>query len=127
MNSSQKYGTKLIASSKLEKFANRTLHRNYTVSFTCPEFTCHCPRSGFPDFATLYIDYQPDKYCVELKSLKLYINGYREQAVFHEDVANKILDDLTNLLKPKYMRVLANFNVRGNIHTTIEAIYGAKS
>ena len=127
MDTSQKYGSKLIENNKLEKFANRTLHRDYTIRFTCPEFTCHCPRSGFPDFATIYIDYQPDKYCVELKSLKLYINGYRDQAIFHEDVANKILDDLVDLLKPKYLRVLADFNVRGNIHTTVEAIHGKKS
>ena len=127
MNSTESYGAKLIRDNTLEKFSNRTRHRDYTIRFTCPEFTCLCPRSGFPDFATIYIDYEPEQYCVELKSLKLYINGYRDKAIFHEDVANTILDDLVALLQPKYMRVLADFNVRGNIHTTVEAIHGRKA
>ncbi|NLB25208.1 MAG: NADPH-dependent 7-cyano-7-deazaguanine reductase QueF [Bacteroidales bacterium] len=122
----EKYGTKMIRENRLEKFENRNRKRDYTIEFTIPEFTCLCPISGFPDFATLFIEYQPDEYCVELKSLKLYINSFRDKGIFHEDVANIVLDDLVNLLHPKYMRVLADFNVRGNIHTTVKAIHGKK-
>src|ERR1700676_158343 len=115
------YGEKAIAENKLERFANRTQVRRYTVEFTCPEFTCICPRSGFPDFATIQIRYVPDKWCVELKSLKLYINGYRDRKVFHEDVTNWILDDLVRLLDPHEIDVTGDFNVRGNIKTVIRA------
>ncbi|NOY97265.1 MAG: NADPH-dependent 7-cyano-7-deazaguanine reductase QueF [Chlorobi bacterium] len=123
----EKYGTKMIRENRLEKFENRNLKRDYTIEFTIPEFTCVCPISGFPDFATLYIEYQPDQYCVELKSLKLYINGFRDKGIFHEDVANMVLDDLVELLHPKYIKVLADFNVRGNIHTRVRAIHGKKN
>ena len=82
------YGATAIRNNQLERFENRTLVRRYTVEFTCPEFTCLCPRSGFPDFATILIKYSPDKKCVELKSLKLYINQFRDRKVFHEDGAN---------------------------------------
>ncbi|MBI3554932.1 MAG: preQ(1) synthase [Deltaproteobacteria bacterium] len=78
----------MIREAELERFENRTRHRRYTVEFTCPEFTCVCPKTGFPDFATIQINYVPDLYCVELKSLKLYINKYRDMGVFHEDVVN---------------------------------------
>ncbi len=123
----EKYGTKMIRENRLGKFENRNLKRDYTIEFTIPEFTCVCPISGFPDFATLYIEYQPDQYCVELKSLKLYINGFRDKGIFHEDVANMVLDDLVELLHPKYIKVLADFNVRGNIHTRVRAIHGKKN
>jgi len=123
----EKYGTRMIKENKLEKFENRHTERDYTIHFTIPEFTCLCPISGFPDFATIYIEYQPDKYCVELKSLKLYINGFRDKYLFHEEVANVILNDLVQLLEPKYMKVHADFNVRGNIHTTITAVHGVKN
>ncbi len=123
----EKYGTKMIRENRLERFENRNLKRDYTIEFTIPEFTCVCPISGFPDFATLYIEYQPDQYCVELKSLKLYINGFRDKGIFHEDVANMVLDDLVELLHPKYIKVLADFNVRGNIHTRVRAIHGKKN
>jgi len=123
----EKYGTRMIKENKLEKFENRHTERDYTIHFTIPEFTCLCPLSGFPDFATIYIEYQPDKYCVELKSLKLYINGFRDKYLFHEEVANVILNDLVQLLEPKYMKVHADFNVRGNIHTTITAVHGVKN
>lgn len=113
------YGELAIESNKLEKFENRTKVRKYTIEFTCPEFTCLCPRSGFPDFATIKIKYVPDQYCVELKSLKLYINGFRNRKVFHEDVTNEILDDLITLLDPHEMEVVGDFTVRGNIHTLI--------
>lgn len=121
MSEEKKYGTIAIEENELIRFENRTLHRDYTVSFSCPEFTCLCPRSGFPDFATIYIDYKPDKYCVELKSLKLYINSFRNEGIYHEDVCNRIMDDLVALLDPKEMDIKADFTVRGNIHTVVSA------
>ncbi len=113
------YGEIAIRENKLERFENRTLVRRYTIEFTCPEFTCLCPRSGFPDFATIQISYVPHKYCIELKSLKLYINGFRNQKIFHEDVTNLILDDIVKLLDPWEMTVIGDFSVRGNIKTVI--------
>jgi len=113
------YGEQSVAQNELERFANRTTVRRYEIDFTCPEFTCLCPRSGFPDFATIYIHYIPDQWCVELKSLKLYINGFRNTKVFHEDVTNFILDDLVALLDPHEIEVKGDFTVRGNIHTVI--------
>ncbi len=115
------YGERAIAENRLERFENRTKARRYEIAFTCPEFTCVCPRSGFPDFATIYIRYVPDRWCVELKSLKLYINGYRNRKVFHEDVTNQILDDLLGLLDPYEIEVKGDFTVRGNIHTVVTA------
>jgi 7-cyano-7-deazaguanine reductase len=122
-SSDKLYGEIAIEENQLEKFENRTQVRRYKVEFTCPEFTCVCPRSGFPDFATLHITYVPDKYCVELKSLKLYINGFRDKKVFHEDVTNNILDDLVELLDPWEIEVVGDFNVRGNIKTVITATH----
>ena len=115
------HGTRAIREAKLEAFDNRTPQRDYTIQFTIPEFTCLCPISGFPDFATLHIRYVPGPRCVELKSLKLYINGYRDKNVFHEDVANIILTDLVTLLDPRYCEVVGDFNVRGNIKTVVRA------
>ena len=115
------YGTKAIEENQLERFPNRTTVRRYTIEFTCPEFTCLCPRSGFPDFATIRIKYIPDQYCVELKSLKLYINSFRNKHVFHEDVTNIILQDMVDLLDPHSISVVGDFTVRGNIHTVITA------
>lgn len=117
----KKYGQILIEENKLVPIANRTRHRKYTVEFSCPEFTCLCPRSGFPDFATIRIKYIPDEYCVELKSLKLYINGFRNKSIFHEDVTNIILDDLVKVLNPFEIEVVGDFNVRGNIKTIVTA------
>jgi 7-cyano-7-deazaguanine reductase len=114
-------GAKMIRDAKLERFGNRTKHRRYTVEFSCPEFTCVCPASGFPDFATVHITYVPRDWCVELKSLKLYINKFRDQGIFHEDVVNVILDDLVKLLDPWEIGVVGDFNVRGNIKTIIRA------
>ncbi len=116
---SKLYGETAIENAELEAFENRTRERKYTIEFTCPEFTCVCPRSGFPDFASIYIRYVPDKFCVELKSLKLYINKFRNEKVFHEDVTNRILDDLVKLLDPWEIEVVGDFNVRGNIKTVI--------
>lgn len=115
------YGEIAIENNRLERFPNRTIQRKYTIEFHCPEFTCVCPRSGFPDFATIHIKYIPDQWCVELKSLKLYINGFRDQRVFHEDVTNRILNDLVELLDPWEMEVIGDFSVRGNIKTVITA------
>ncbi|MCH2534756.1 MAG: preQ(1) synthase [Bdellovibrionales bacterium] len=121
MSSEKLYGTKEIEENKLERFENRTKVRRYTVDFECPEFTCLCPRSGFPDFANIKIQYIPDQWCVELKSLKLYINSFRNENVFHEDVTNVILDDLVGLLDPHYIKVVGDFSVRGNIKTIVTA------
>lgn len=115
------YGELAIENNQLERFANRTLVRRYEVNFTCPEFTCICPRSGFPDFATIRIKYVPHEWCIELKSLKLYINGFRNKKVFHEDVTNSILTDLIALLDPWEIEVEGDFTVRGNIHTVVKA------
>ena len=114
-------GAKMLEDARLERFANRTRHRRYWVEFTCPEFTCVCPASGFPDFATISIRYVPRDWCVELKSLKLYLNAYRDRGIFHEDVTNVILDDLSSLLDPWEMEVVGDFGVRGNIKTVVRA------
>ncbi len=119
-------GAKLIAKAKLMRFQNRVNVRRYNVEFTCPEFTCVCPASGFPDFATLQIRYVPREWCVELKSLKLYLNQYRDRGVFHEDVVNIILDDLIKLLDPWEAVVVGDFNVRGNIKTVVTATHVRK-
>jgi len=119
-------GRKLIQQARLERFENRTQVRRYTIEFTCPEFTCICPVSGFPDFATIKIKYIPRLWCVELKSLKLYINQFRDQGIYHEDVSNKILDDLVKLLDPWEMEVVGDFSVRGNIKTVVTANHKRK-
>lgn len=118
---SKLYGETAVEEAALERFPNRTHVRKYTIDFTCPEFTCLCPRSGFPDFATIKIKYVPDQYCVELKSLKLYINSFRNKKVYHEDVTNVIIQDMIDLLDPSYIQVIGDFTVRGNIHTVITA------
>ena len=103
----------------LEAFANPEVGRDYTIRIRIPEFTCLCPKTGQPDFATLYLDYVPDKSCVELKSLKQYIWSFRDQGAFHEAVTNQILDDLVTLLAPRFAKLTARFNVRGGIYTTV--------
>lgn len=120
-------GARIIREARLERFPNRTKVRRYTVEFTCPEFTCICPKSGFPDFATLHIRYVPRDWCVELKSLKLYINQFRDRGVFHEDVTNVVLDDLVRLLDPWEAEVVGDFNVRGNIKTVVRARHERKA
>ncbi|BCD59275.1 MULTISPECIES: preQ(1) synthase [unclassified Nitratiruptor] len=92
----------------------------YRIKITLPEFSCLCPRSGYPDYATMHLEYIPDGYVVELKALKLYINSFRDRYISHEDSTNEIFDTLYNKLKPKYMRLVADFNPRGNVHTIIE-------
>lgn len=106
---------------KLETFPNPTPARDYHIHMEIPELTCLCPKTGQPDFATLILDYIPDKKCIELKSLKLYIWSYRNEGAFHEAVTNRILDDLAAALKPRYMRLTAKFYVRGGIFTNVVA------
>ncbi|HYA39041.1 MAG TPA: preQ(1) synthase [Candidatus Methylomirabilis sp.] len=106
-------------SKNLETFPNPHPGRDYIIEIECPEFTCLCPRTGQPDFATLYLEYAPDRLCVELKSLKLYVWSYRGEGHFHEDVTNRILNDLVAAIHPRYMRLRAKFNVRGGIYTTV--------
>lgn len=107
------------ASKELETFANPNPGRDYTIRIRVPEFTCLCPKTGQPDFATLYLDYVPDRQCVELKSLKLYVWSFRNEGAFHEAVTNRILDDLVRATRPRYMRLTARFYVRGGIFTTV--------
>ena len=108
-----------------ETFDNPQPERDYTIRVRVPEFTCLCPKTGQPDFATLHIEYVPDQLCVELKSLKLYIWSYRDQGAFHEAVTNQILDDLVQACAPRFMRIRAEFNVRGGIYTTVVAEHRA--
>jgi 7-cyano-7-deazaguanine reductase len=105
----------------LETFPNPASHRDYQIHMEIPEFTCLCPKTGQPDFATLTLDYVPDKLCVELKSLKLYMWSFRDEGHFHEDVTNRILDDLAKAIKPRFMRLTARFYVRGGIFTNVVA------
>lgn len=107
----------------LEVFSNQYPQRDYLVKHFAPEFTSLCPKTGQPDFGKLTIEYIPDKLCVELKSLKIYLNSYRNDGIFYESVTNKILDDLVSVTKPRYMKITAEFNVRGGISSVIEAEY----
>ncbi len=116
---SKKYGTLAVQSARLEPWPNPYPDRDYTVNIDLPEFTCNCPRSGYPDFATIRVSYIPDKFIVELKSIKLYINGYRDQAISHEEATNKIYDDLVKALKPRWIEVIGDFNPRGNVKTVV--------
>ncbi len=104
---------------EIETFPNPFPGRDYTIAMECPEFTCLCPKTGQPDFATLNISYIPDKICIELKSLKIYLTSYRNEGGFHEKVINIILDDLVSACKPRNMKIIGDFNVRGGIHTTV--------
>lgn len=121
MESEKKYGEKNIEEAKLIAWENPTPGRDYLVEVSFPEFTCICPRSGYPDFATIRISYTPDKSVVELKSLKLYLNSYREKKISHEESTNRILDDINDCIKPKELKVVGDFNVRGNLKTIITA------
>ncbi len=114
-----KYGQKAISKAKLEKWPNPFSDRDYTIDINSPEFTCLCPHSGYPDFATIKINYIPDKYIVELKSLKLYLNKFRNEYLSHESTTNKIFDDLKKLLKPRQLEVIGDFSPRGNVKTVI--------
>lgn len=103
----------------LESFANPAPEGDYTIRMTLPEFTCLCPKTGQPDFATLELEYVPDRLCIELKSLKLYIWSFRDRGAYHEAVANEIVATLDELLAPRFLRLSARFNVRGGIYTTV--------
>lgn len=106
---------------ELETFPNPHPQRDYTIRIRIPEFTCLCPKTGQPDFATLDLEYVPDARCVELKALKLYVWSFRDEGAFHEDVTNRILEDLVEACAPRFMRLTAEFNVRGGIYTTVVA------
>ena len=114
------------AKRKLETFPNPKPGRDFLIHMQIPEFTCLCPKTGQPDFATLYLDYVADRKCVELKSLKLYIWSFRDEGKFHEAVTNEILDDLAAATSPRYMRLTARFYVRGGIFTTVVAEHRKK-
>jgi len=108
---------------ELDTFANPRPERSYRIRFECPEFTCLCPMTGQPDFATVTIEYIPDQLCVELKSLKLYLWSYRDEGAFHEAVVNRILDDLVSATSPRHMKVIGSFLVRGGIKTDVVAVH----
>ncbi|HAI96596.1 MAG: NADPH-dependent 7-cyano-7-deazaguanine reductase QueF [Cycloclasticus sp.] len=109
----------------LETFPNPNVERDYTIRIDTPEFTCLCPKTGQPDFATLTLEYVPNESCIELKSFKLYIWSYRDKGAFHEAVTNSILDDLVKACQPRFMRLSAEFNVRGGVYTTVVAEHKA--
>ena len=115
-----KYGERAIAEGKLITFPNPRIGRKYDVSITLPEFTCKCPFSGYPDFATIYITYSPNETVIELKGLKRYINSYRDRYIPHEEVVNQILDDFVAACDPLEVTVKGDFTPRGNVHTAIE-------
>ena len=108
-------------SKTIEIFENPNPERDYTIRIHTPEFTCNCPLTGQPDFATLDLEYVPDALCVELKSFKLYVWSYRNEGAFHEAVTNRILSDLVTATQPRFMRLTATFNVRGGVYTTVVA------
>lgn len=118
-----KYGEKEVLEFDVEKdlevWSNKH-KKSYKISITLPEFTCLCPRSGYPDFAKIHLEYIPDELVVELKAIKIYINSFRNRHISHENTANEIYDVLYNKLKPKWMKVIADFEPRGNVHTIIE-------
>lgn len=114
-------------SKQLEIFENPQPGRDYTIRIHTPEFTCLCPKTGQPDFATLNLEYVPNKSCIELKSFKLYVWSYRDQGAFHEAVTNQILDDLVAACDPHFMRLTAEFNVRGGVYTTVVAEHKSDS
>lgn len=119
----RKYGEKEIKEFNIERDLEiwpNEHEKNYLIKVTLPEFMALCPRSGYPDFASIYIEYTPDKFVVELKALKLYINSFMNRSISHENSANEIYDVIKQKIKPKYMKLIANFNPRGNVHTIIE-------
>ena len=121
------YGEREIASGGLICFPNPNRERDYEISIDFPEFTCKCPFSGYPDFATLRIVYQPNKKVIELKAIKLYLNSFREKKISHEEVTNKIIDDFVEVSDPKWMQLEADFNPRGNVHTIIRVCHGKRN
>ena len=124
--SSPLYGERAIAEAELICFDNPNQERPYDISIELPEFTCLCPFSGYPDFATLRLLYQPDRKVLELKAIKLYINNYRDRKISHEQAANQILDDLLEACNPKWMQLEADFNPRGNVHMLVTVCHGQR-
>ncbi len=120
MTEEKKYGTKALESTELLSWENPSQERDYDIEISFPEFTCLCPRSGYPDFATIHIHYTPDKKIVELKALKLYLNAFRDRSISHEASTNIIFEELNALLSPKRLEVTGDFNVRGNVKTVIK-------
>ncbi len=118
-----KYGEKDIENAVLEVWENKHKENDYEISIDFPEFTCKCPRSGYPDFATIRIKYIPNEFVVELKSLKLFLNQYRDKYISHEDAANEIFNELKDRLKPKHLEVIGDFTPRGNVKTVIKIGY----
>ncbi len=110
-------------SEKLELFDNPNPEKDFTIHISIPEFTCLCPKTGQPDFATLELAYVPDQHCVELKALKMYVWSFRDQGAFHEAITNKIVDDLVKACQPRYLRLTSDFNVRGGIYTKVVSDY----
>ena len=123
MSKALKKGQIEIRDSRLKAVENKYSHRDYEIHIDLPEFTCLCPMTGYPDFAIIRVTYIPDKTILELKSLKLYINKYRDQEIFHEEAVNKILDDLVSVCHPRWMELVGDFNPRGNVKTEIRAEY----
>jgi 7-cyano-7-deazaguanine reductase len=121
-----KYGSRKIKKAKLELWDNPSPERDYEIEINFPEFTCLCPRSGYPDFASINVHYVPDKKIVELKSFKLYLNSYRDMFISHEEAANRIFDALNEALKPRSMEVMADFNPRGNMKTLVRVLSRAR-
>tara|TARA_B100001029_G_C15019071_1_gene429317 strand:- start:818 stop:1225 length:408 start_codon:yes stop_codon:yes gene_type:complete len=120
------YGERMILDSEIICFDNPNKSRNYEITIDLPEFTCKCPFSGYPDFAKLQIKYQPNQMVYELKSLKLYINSFRDQKISHEEVVNRIMDDLVDVSSPHWLHLHADFNPRGNITMKLDIFYGEK-
>jgi len=115
----------MVEREKIEVFENPRPGRDYTITIRCPEFTSVCPRTGQPDFGEITVEYGPDQSCIELKSLKFYLQGYREKGIFYESLTNDILDDLSGVCRPRWMRVTARFTPRGGITTDVVAEYQA--
>lgn len=122
----ERYGEAQIAEAELEALPNPAPQREYTVEMSYPEFTCKCPRSGYPDFATITLTFVPAGSICELKSWKLYLNRFRDQYIFHEAVTNRILDDFVAAIRPARAEIVADWNVRGNVKTVIRASYCAQ-
>ena len=125
-NDPEFYGERLISKAEIECFPNPSPKRAYEISIELPEFTCQCPFSGYPDFAVIRLLYQPSEKVLELKSIKLYINSFRSTKISHEEVANKILNDLVEVANPLWMKLEADFSPRGNVHTIVTVTHGSK-
>ena len=121
------YGERKIETGSLICFKNPKINRDYEISIDFPEFTCKCPFSGYPDFATLKIIYQPSNKVIELKAIKLYLTNFREKKIYHEEVTNKIIDDIVEAAEPKWIQLEADFNPRGNVHTLIRVCHGIRN